>query len=138
MISEIPIELSEATARLKSHFREWLSQVLRISYQCPNLMAFTCCRLLLCKYPKHQAHPRNDLLEACLALLIHFQCLFLLKRLPSSQLRLSMLSLLRDLFHGPVEERTSPPLALHHGRMAHVPSGEPFAKFCPLVFQRRG
>jgi len=58
--------------------------------------------------------------------------------LPGSQLRFSILSHLRDPFHGPVEERTSPPLALHHGRRAHVPPEELFAKFCPLVFQRRG
>lgn len=64
LISEIPIELSEAVARGKSHFGGWLSQVLVISDHSPNLTAFTCSlsRLLLCWHTEHRVHPGDGLL----------------------------------------------------------------------------
>lgn len=82
LISEIPIELSEAVARGKSHSGGCLSQVLRISNYSPHLMAFTCSpsRLILCWHHKHRAHPGDGLLGdvSCLAdlfLRVIFICL---------------------------------------------------------------
>lgn len=83
-------------------FGDWLSQVLRISYQWPYMIAFTCFWAGCCSASIPSTKPIQEMgfLGPCLNLLNHFLWLFLFKLLSSSQLRIST-CLLRMLFTAP-------------------------------------